>query len=359
MAWQTRSLAEISASVRGAFRQWLPGTDSALKNNFVTVVAKVLALITHEYELRVERLIKNWFLTTAEKKWLERLCSEIGIYRKQPASASGRIVGTGASLIEYPAGIVFISGSNSYQTSTAATAASDGTLIFSVVALEKGAAGNRDAGGQMQLSDVGGWPDLSEIFEVNDAGLGGGADEELDEDLRARGLQQKRNPKGAGTLDDYERAALAVSGVIKAWAYRVPNYPGAIRLYFLFRGRTNFIPEAGDVAAVQAAIDATRLIRVDDSLVVAPVAHPIDYEIADLVNDTPDIRAAIAAAMAAMYLAKGRPGLTGDPFVVDRSWIEEAISSVQGEVSHTLVNPAGNITLTGGAFPVVGVGTYS
>ncbi len=54
-----RSLSEISQSVRGAFRQWLPGTDSALKNNFVTIAGKVLAMIAHEYELRAERLVLN------------------------------------------------------------------------------------------------------------------------------------------------------------------------------------------------------------------------------------------------------------------------------------------------------------
>lgn len=359
MAWQTRSLLEISQSVRGAFRQWLPGTDSALKNNFVTVAGKVLAMIAHEYELRAERLVLNWFMTTAKGQWLELLCAEIGIYRKQAAAASGTVTGTGTPLTEYPAGILFVSGSNTYLTSASATAASNGTLTFAVIAQEKGAAGNRDAGGQLLLSDAGAWPDLSDIFEVDTAGLGGGADVELDEDLRARGLQRKRNPPGAGTLDDYERVALSVPGVIKAWAYRVPNYPGALRLYFLFAGRANFIPTSGDVAAVQAAIDARRLIRVDDSLVVAPVEHPVDYEIADLANDTPDVRAAIAAAMSAMYLEKCEPGLTGSPFIVYRAWIDEAISGALGEISHTLVSPSANITLTGGAFPVVGTGTYS
>lgn len=359
MAWQTRSLSEISQSVRGAFRQWLPGTDSALKNNFVTITGKVLAMIAQEFELRVERLILNWFMTTAKGQWLELLCAEIGIYRKQASAASGTATGTGTPLTEYPAGIVFVSGSNTYQTSAAATAAGDGTLTFSVVALEKGASGNRDAGGQLALSDAGAWPDLSDVFEVDSAGLGGGADIEDYEDLRARGLQQKRNPKGAGTLTDYERYAREVPGVLNAWAFRSSNNPGTIFLFFIFAGRVGYIPTSGDVAAVQDYIDSLRLIRVDDSVAVAPVAHPVDVEISGLTNDTPETRAAIETAIAAMYLKKCKPGIAGEPFTLYRAWIDEAISTATGEVSHTLVTPPGNITMTGGEYPTPGNVSYT
>ncbi len=209
-----------------------------------------------------------------ERPVAELLCAEIGIYRKQAAAASGTATGTGTPLTEYPAGILFVSGSNSYRTSASATAASDGTLTFAVIAQEKGASGNRDAGGQLLLSDAGAWPALSDVFEVGTAGLGGGADVELDEDLRARGLQRKRNPPGAGTLDDYERYAREVPGVLNAWAFRSSNNPGTIFLFFIFAGRVGYIPTSGDVDAVQAYIDSKRLIRVDDSVAVAPVAHP-------------------------------------------------------------------------------------
>lgn len=359
MAWQTRSPSEISVSVRGAIRQWLKGTDSALKNNTVTVFGKVLSLIAHEYELRAARLVLNWFMTTAKGQWLELLCAEIGIYRKQASAASGTATGTGTPLTEYPAGILFVSGSNTYLTSTAATAASDGTLTFAVIAQEKGASGNRDAGGQLQLSDAGAWPDLSDIFEVDTAGLGGGADIELDEDLRARGLQRKRNPPGAGTLDDYERYAREVPGVLNAWAFRSSNNPGTIFLFFIFAGRAGNIPTSGDVDTVQAYIDSKRLIRVDDSVAVAPVSHPVNIAISGLTTDTPETRAAIEAAISAMYLAKCKPGIASEPFTLYRAWIDEAISTATGEVSHTLVTPSANITLTGGEYPTPGTVSYS
>ena len=53
MSLATRSLDEISRTVRGAFRQYLPGTDASLKNNVLTVIGKVVTLLAREYELRL------------------------------------------------------------------------------------------------------------------------------------------------------------------------------------------------------------------------------------------------------------------------------------------------------------------
>jgi uncharacterized phage protein gp47/JayE len=109
---------------------------------------------------------------------------------------------------------------------------------------------------------------------------------------------------------------------------------------------------------VQAAIDAQRLIRVDDSVAVAPVAHPVDITIDGLSADTPEIRAAIETAISAMFLARCRPGIAGNTFTLSRSWISEAISTVSGENQHELVEPAADIVLSGGEFPTLGIVTY-
>src|SRR5690606_7835088 len=147
-----------------------------------------------------------------------------------------------------------------------------------------------------------------------------GADRESDESFRARILFRKRNPPGGGKLTDYENIARSVPGVLKAWAFRAPLAPGFLVVHFLFEGREDFIPQSGDVAVVQAAIDAQRLIRVDDSVAVAPVARPIDVEIDGLSFDTPETRAAVETAIRAMFLERCRPGIAGDTFTVSRSW---------------------------------------
>jgi uncharacterized phage protein gp47/JayE len=357
MPWTIRPIAEISTRVRGAYRQYLPGTDDALKNNFVTITAKVVATLASEFEMRMGALVRQMFLSTATGRWLEQHCYEVGIFRKPAARATGAITGTGTAGETYPAGIRFYSGSTIYVSTAAATAAGDGAIAITVRAERAGASGNRDSGGAVGLADGGLYPTLSATFTVASGGLGGGADIEDDESLRARGLQRKQNPPGGGTLTDYERITLAVPGVLKAWAYRMQS-PGSLVVLFLFEGRENYIPLSADVAVVQAAIDDERLIRVDDSVAAAPIAEPIDIEIEGLATDTADVRAAISAAISAMFLARCKPGIDAAPFTLSVSWIAEAISQTVGEERHTLNAPAADITLTGGKFPVLGEVEY-
>jgi uncharacterized phage protein gp47/JayE len=358
MPWQVRPLAEISARARGAFREYLPGTDTGLANNVVTVITKVKAALAYEYELRLAWLSKQFFIRSATGQWLVMHCADIGIYRKPAAAASGTIMGTGTPDTVYAAGIRFVAGSQIYTSTLPATSDEDGVLFVPVKSDAKGVAGNRDADASLTLADPALWPGLSGAWTVDEDGLGGGADIEDDESLRARGLQRKQNPPRGGALTDYERIARSVPGVLKAWAFRRPDAPGFIAVLFLFAGRENLIPLTADVEAVQAAIDAERLIRVDDSVAVAPVAEPIDVEIGGLTNDTADVRAAVESAIQAMYLAKCRPGIVGDTFTVSKSWISEAISGVTGETRHRLILPAADIVLTNGEFPVNGTFSY-
>ncbi|MBD9445752.1 MULTISPECIES: baseplate J/gp47 family protein [unclassified Rhizobium] len=360
MAWQIRSLPDASARVRGAFRKYMPGTDSALLNNFVTVLGKVLAGMAHEFELRMAWLAKQMFLSSAtSEQFIIQLCSDVGIYRKAASKATGlSVTGTGLPEATYPAGIRFISGSNTYLSSNPATADTLGNVSFPVVSETVGATANRDAGGLLALADPVLYPELSTIWTVGDAGIGGGADVESIEEMKARGLYRKQNPPGGGKLTDYEDVVLSVPGVLKAWAFRDPYAPGFLVVLFLFKGRPNLIPTAGDVLVVQSAIDAKRLIRIDDSVAAAPVAFPIDITINGLRSDTADVRAAIAAGLTDMLYDRGRPGIAGDTFTLSLSWIEEAISTATGEDRHVLAWPLDDVTLTNGKYPVLGAITY-
>lgn len=359
MVWQIRSLAEASQRVRGAFRQYMPGTDASLKNNFITVTAKVLAALAHEFELRMAYLSKQMFLSTATGQFLVRHASDVGIYRKAPSSATGFIHGTGAANVTYPAGIRFVSGETTFVSTAPASADPYGGLTLQVMSEAKGSNTNRDADGALSLADQVLWPALSSEWMVGAAGLGGGADAESDDALRERALQRKRNPPGGGTLADYERIALSVPGVSRAWAFRRPLAPGFIAVYFLFAGRPNQIPTSGDVLVVQAAIDAARLIRIDDSVAVAPTALALDVVLSGLADDSQTVREAIGVAITAVLLDKARPGIAGDPFILSRSWIAEAISGVTGEDRHVLEWPLDDMIYTNGQYPVLGSVTFN
>jgi len=354
MAWSIRSLADASQAIRGAFRQHLPGTDTALKNNFVTVVTKVLAGLSQEFELRMGFVARQIFARTASLPFLVLHGADVGIFRKPAAAASGAIEGSGEPNRVYPAGIRFVSGNNIYVSSTPAQTSPTGVVLFSVTAEDKGSVTNRAAGGLLTLSAPGLEPTLGSNFTVAAAGLGGGADIEDIEDFRARILFRKANPPGAGKLSDYERIARDVPGVLKAWAYRDGVTPSFIVVFFLFDGRPDRIPSEGDKLVVQAAIDAQRLIRVNDSVVELPTPDPLNPIIANLKTDSADVRARIAAAIEDVLYKKARPGVAGDVFWLSRSWIAEAISAVAGEDSHELQWPPDDLPYTGGRYPVTG-----
>lgn len=354
MAWPIRSLSEASSAIRGAFRQHLPGTDASLKNNFVTVVAKVLAGMAHEFELRMGYLARQLFASTASLAFLKLHGADVGIFQKAASSATGVVEGTCAGSTIYPSGIRFVSGADTYVSTSPAQSSSNGFVTFSITAELKGSSTNRDAGGQLTLGDPGLYPTLDNAFVVSSSGLGGGADIEDVEDFRARILFRKANPPGAGKLSDYEQVVRDVPGVLRAWAWRRSASPGYLVVYFLFKDRPNRIPTAGDVLVAQAALDAKRLIRIDRSVVTAPTPEPLNPIIGSLATDSAAVRAGIVAAIDAVLYEKAMPVPTGETFWLSRSWISEAVSQVTGENSHVLLWPLDDLPYTAGRYPVVG-----
>lgn len=358
MAFPIRSLDEISASVRGATRQYLPGTDASLKQNVLRVIGKVQALLAHEYELRLKWIFRQLFLSTATSDAIIRLhCAEYRVLQKPASASSGEVTGTGEAHRSYPAGVRFVSAGVTFVTTAQFTANALGAFTAPVQAESAGGATNRDAAAELLLADPALYPTLPTTVAVAAAGLGGGADIEAIEDLRARGLKRKASPPQGGALPDYENWALEVPGVVSAWAANFANGFGTVGVWILFDGRVNGIPQSGDLAAVDAYIESLRLVR-GRYYTMAPVAAPVDHTIA-LSPDTAAMRTAVTEALTSFYDAslkdtRLRPGLPGDPFTLPLAWISEVISGVAGENSHVLSAPAEGPVFQPGELPVLG-----
>lgn len=363
MAYPIRSLDEISKSVRGALRQYLPGTDASLKQNVLTVIGKVVALLAHEYELRLEWIYRQIFLSTATSPSIIRThAAEYGIFQKPASAASGLVVGEGAPHATYPAGVRYISGDVTYVTTESFTANAVGAFTVAVTSETAGVGTNRDAGAVLLLADAGLYPTLSEEVTVDDSGLGGGADIEDMEALRVRALKRKAAPAQGGALTDYERWALEVPGVANCWAAQFANGFGTIGTWILFEGRPNGIPTEADLAAVDAYIFDKRLVRAR-FFAMAPMPVPVDLEIR-LVRDTAVNRTAVTERLAAFFDATARdsrlrPGLPDDPFSLPLAWISEVISTTEGETSHTLIEPTVDLQFQPGELPVLGTITWA
>lgn len=357
MSFVLRTLDQISQAIRGDLRRELPGTDATVWPNTLSVFSKVVAMAHHLVELRAKWIYEQIFASTADTRHLERHAYEYGLARRAPGRASGTILATGAADTIYPAGIAFLSGSTRYVVSSDARSDEAGDVEFLVAADATGLATNRAAGETLMLIDPALHPSLDALALVGEDGLGGGADAESDDSLRARVLDRKRRPPQGGAESDYEQFAMAVPGVAKAWAHRFAGGPGTIGVWFLFEGRTNLIPTEADVAVVQEAIDGRRLIRAE-LIVSAPIPYPVDITIAGLADDSVATRAAIEASLAAMFRERARPGVAVDTALFSRSWISEAISQAVGEDHHHLIAPTGDFYFNDGRMPVVGEVEY-
>jgi uncharacterized phage protein gp47/JayE len=353
-----RSLDAISKAVRADLRRELPGTDAAIPGNVLYVLAKVKAMAIHLVELRLEWIYRQIFASTADENHLERHAYELGMARKPASRASGNVTLYGAPNTVYPAEIAFLHNGTRFLTAGESLANGSGLLVMPVYSETAGALQNRAAGEALTLGDPALYPSLQATAIVTAGGIGGGADTESDESLRARILDRKRRPPQGGAVADYERFAREVPGVTRAWAFPFLNGPGTIGVYFLFEGRFAGIPTPADVAAVQDDLDWRRMIRVS-ALAIAPIASSINIQIALLDRDTAATRAAIEKALAAMFQSRARPGVSTSPFRFSRSWISEAVSLAAGESSHRLIAPTDDIIYYAGQIPTLGFVTYS
>ncbi len=358
MSFTVRSLDEISKTVRGAVRQYLPGTDASLRQNVLYVIAKVQALLAHEYELRLEWIWRQLFLSTASSEAMIRQhAAEFGLYAKPPAPAAGRIEGSAQASTTYPAGVRFVSGGFTYVTTEPFTADAAGSYSVAVKAEKNGAAGNREAGAVLLIADASLWPTIEEEGAVDADGLGGGADAEAVEALRTRALKRKANPPQGGALSDYENWSLEVPGVVQAWAAVYSGGIGSVGAWCLFANRVNGIPTEADLAAINDHIADKRIVR-GKFFAVAPRPVAVDITLS-LYPDTVPQRQAVTDALVAMFDASQRdtrlrPGLPDDPFALPVAWISETISTTIGEERHTLTLPAGDLEFQPGELPVLG-----
>ncbi len=197
---------------------------------------------------------------------------------------------------------------------------------------------------------------------VDAAGLTGGTDPEDVETFRARVLYRKRNPPQGGSAPDYEIwAGEALSTVEDVYVDSFLNDTRAVWVCFTVSDQPNGIPSAGEVAAVQAYIDDP-VRRPITARVYATAPTPVQQAVGikDLSPDTPDIRAAIDAELAAFFVDDVQPATPSTPFTLYVEAVSAAVARAAGVGTFTLLVPAADQAFsTGGQMPVLGTIGYS
>lgn len=349
MPFSRPSLPALINQVRADMLQRL-GLDEPLRRADAEVFSRVLAAGVHGLYGHLEFLSRQVMPDTAESEYLDRHAATWLPEGRKPASAAtGSVTFTVLPGAVIPAGTQLQSLDGVAYATTADATGTAPTYTAPVQAVAPAEASNRPTGQALSLvSPVAG------VQPTATAGaLSGGSDVESDDALRDRLLARIRRPPQGGTNDDYIGWTLEVAGVTRAWCTQLA--PGSAEVIVRFvrdADVSGLIPDSGEIATVQAYLDARRPVTAQVT-VLAPVAAPINFTVDDLLPDTPSVRAAIEAELAALITREAVPGGT-----IYISHIRAAISAAAGENDYTLITPTANVVASSGHIHTMGAVTW-
>lgn len=371
MPWQTPTLKEVRQIVRDDITAAVSGI-SMVGNSVLRVMSDADAALAHLTLRYIDWLARQLLPDTAETEWLDRhgdiwlVNADNSTGRKQAALATGTVAfsGTNGTIVPEGTGLdgqgVDASGTFvtvGYETTaqiTIGTIATNGPIR----ALDPGSAGNLAPGVAMTLQNS-----LAGITTISVVELHGGADEEIDDDLRARVLLRIQQPPMGGDANDYVQWALAVPAVTRAWCAPTEMGPGTVTVRFMcdgLRATTGGFPTQSDIDAVTAYLNTVRPVTVMDNFVEAPIPEPINFAVDLFGKDTTSNRASIESSVSRMLHDRARPasadtGAWVKGTTIFEAWVSDAISEVLTDFELVMGDhPMPN----SGALAVLGTVTY-
>ena len=349
MPFERDTLPTLIDQGAAEFETRLPGVLARLRNSAIGVINRVMAGGLSSLYKYAEYLSNQWWPDQADEEFLPLHGARWGRNRLSAAAATGSVRFTGAIGASIPLGtVVQRSDAAQYATTADGVIAVSGVAIITVQAVEAGQAGNAVIATALTLTSpiVG----VDSVATAKTA-LASGADVEAIEAWRARILARIRKPPQGGADFDYVDWALAVPGVTRAWVYPGEQGAGTVVVRFVRDDDAAIIPDAGEVAAMQSAIDAVRPVTAT-TYVMAPIPKTQNFQI-QLTPNTASTRAAVVAELQALYQRQGTPGGT---MLISHQ--REAISTSAGETDHLLLAPATNQAHAPGQIPTLGTITW-
>ncbi len=359
MAYETTPRAVWYERTRAAFRAIVGGAADIWPNVWA-VVAKVLATLARELDLRMAWLFRQIFVSTCDPSLVARHAFEYGLAASPAGRAAGAVTLTATAAGAAPAGLAFQRADGALLPLRHLGRRGPGPVTLQVQADAPGEDGNTGAGVTLTLISDSPLFAAAAPAVTGAGGLSGGTPAEDVETLREAVLERKRNPPQGGsaarlaTLDPADRRPGRA-----VWVSAFSNTDRRVWIAFLTPEGT--IPAAPTVAAVQAALNDAEIRPVTARVtVVAPTATPVAVTATGVEPLTAPVIAAVRAELEALFAERMEVATPTRAFVLPRAWISEAISRAVGEDRHTLTAPAADVTFsTAGQLPTLGTLTLS
>lgn len=314
----------------------LQDTDARLPVSLLSVLALVTAGQCDGLYGYIDYIARQIPWPDADEDVLKRWASLVNVFQKQSQAATGAALAskcTPGRSIPVNTALRRTDGVE-YLVTQEVVIAADGTATVPVAALDPGAGGNAVAGVKLALTET--LPGIVSPLVVGNAGLNNGFDAESPESLLGRFMDYWRGAEeGAGP---YVKLAKAVAGVTRAWEYEHEMGLGTITIRFVMDGKPDIIPNAEEIAAVNAYVQANRPPGGGGVYVTAPIPDPLNLTLAV----TPATEAVKAAVVAEVTDFVKREHDVGDGTALSR--LSEVISAASGEYKHKIISPVADIS---------------
>ena len=187
--------------------------------------------------------------------------------------------------------------------------------------------------------------------------VGGGTDQEAQDDFRPRFLDRVQNPVAMFNDSAITAKAKEINGVTRVFIEQITPTYGQVTIYFMRDNELNAIPSASEVITVKDKILTIKPAHTADIDIVvsAPTAVPVPFTFSSLTPSTVTMKTAITASLQQFFRESTLIGVDLDQDAY-RSAIFNTIDTVTGSRVSTfaLSTPTTDITIVSGEIGTLG-----